>query len=398
MKRILTLLVIHLSSVCQIFAISEQEFCKKHPPQEGALDTLGELAVQDFDINTSWNEKRSIHDHAIHLITTTKYCGKKYGLKSQPATKEETLFLQGVIRSAFRQYDRYRDSTLNMIKKSLEDSNPHFKIHLLAVESYVESLKNQGKILESMRQKILDLGKQYSEGRDYSSTYDPKGYFKQIIIPYIERNSYEDLFHSEWPRLYFRLWSLAGVKGPDYVKKNYKDILDIMRENNVLYDENLQLPITEFGFFYDAMVKIRRPFDGKRHKILIFGSGKKYKEYHSHGDNAYTVNVLVKEDPDLLADMNNPKHLISLPDKQFDKIIVEHIPAMDYYNPSFFNNAKRLLKDNGRLVINIMEYMQNSPYEVNFEEFFQKNGFKIEEKTWSTPGIQFGAFILEKII
>lgn len=196
-------------------------------------------------------------------------------------------------------------------------------------------------------------------------------------------------------RVYFSLFCIAGAQSTSdemnvgYVQENYPDLLKLLSVHGC--DPSFKRLANEFGvLFQDEWSKIMRPLE-ERHTTLILGGGysEDSKGVLQQADNAYSVNIFSKDatdeklkrthhDPDLIADINSIDHMSILPSKRFETIIVEGIPAFDYYNPYFFWNMRRLLKDDGVLQVDNMQYMEQEPYFIKDRPaYFASHGFSM---------------------
>jgi|GEM_PF-3966491 len=228
------------------------------------------------------------------------------------------------------------------------------------------------------------------------------------LAKFIHQSEGKELTESQWEAVYFGLFSLAGVQSPEYVQKNYQDVMQVLEQNWHDFDRTLQKPVTEGGFFSDDKVRIIKPLDAI-HTTIVFGGG---LNAYTYEPKAYLVNILSTPDyikllearnknkegkgkesleayirdflregseVDMVADMNSSKQLARLPDNRFASIYVEDVPAQDYWNPHFFQNAKRILQEDGMLFINAAtaDVMKGEPYNIrDFGAYFGKNGFQ----------------------
>lgn len=67
-------------------------------------------------------------------------------------------------------------------------------------------------------------------------------------------------------------------------------------------------------------------------------------------DQIYTVNINADSKPDMVADISSFKGMSILPDKRFDIIYLSNIPSAHVILKNVFENANRLLTENGILL------------------------------------------------
>ena len=221
------------------------------------------------------------------------------------------------------------------------------------------------------------------------------------LAKYVYVSGKEAMTQEQYELVYFSLFSLVGVRGIAYVNEHYNDVITVLEENWAAFDQTLQTPATEGGFFANDRAQCIKEIEPV-HTTIVFGGGLNRYRY---SPSTYLVNIYSTEDhikdvqthkPNnnrllaqlrrgthvhMVADMNNAEQLKNIPDKRFNRIYVEHVPPQDYWNPHFFNNAKRILKDDGSLYIDMYttDEMKKEPYSIkNSGKFFEQNGFQLE--------------------
>ncbi len=160
------------------------------------------------------------------------------------------------------------------------------------------------------------------------------------------------LLDRNWEYLYYSLWTERNFYGDAYVREKFGDIINLMASEGKIFDSSLTKPCTENGFFEES--EVRRPHSGQ--SVLIVGGGKSEgsltkEEEKTRPDVYYSVNILKNQEPDLLADINVPTQIASLPSGSFNHIRTDHVPIECYWCDSFFRSANRLLKIGGELYI-----------------------------------------------
>ena len=197
--------------------------------------------------------------------------------------------------------------------------------------------------------------------------------------------------------VYFSLFSLAGAKSTsremnvDYIREHYPDLLKMVEEVPG-FDPSFKRLSNEFGivFQYNDSKMIHPLKD--HHTTLVLGGGQFRKtsreahpaphEYSINLFSTYSVDERLRDpghDPDLIADINSIEQMMVLPSKRFDTIITEGIPAFDYYNPFFFENMRRLLRDEGVLTLENMGYMEYEPFFIKDRAaYFRAQGFSMQ--------------------
>ena len=254
---------------------------------------------------------------------------------------------------------------------------------------------------------------------------DPEDPFsvKMVKLLYANRKVTKDDFES----LYRSLWHTANIRGIDFVNEQYENIIkamqanwglfdpamhplpptekadflgDSMRQNWPPFDPTFSTPITAWGFFADAQSRCVRPVR-RDQTILIFGAvgADQYEE-----PGIYRVNINKNDEPDLIADMNNPAQLALIPEKQFKIVWAENIPALDFYGPAFFKSAHRILQDDGQLLFRVdlvpfakdaadnfakkvresgvalAVFQQSDYFGINMQDFFLRHGFSSRQE------------------
>lgn len=266
-------------------------------------------------------------------------------------------------------------------------------------EDYYVFLRSSYKMSALNKFKVRMKHMKISDLRDSIRTFDDP---RLKLAKYVCVSGKEAITNEQYELVYFSLFSLVGVRGIAYVNEQYNDVITVLEENWLSFDQTFQTPATEGGVFANDRAQCIKELEPV-HTTIVFGGG--LNRFH-YLPSTYLVNIFSTEDhikdvqthePNnnsllahlrggthvhMIADMNNSEQLKSIPDKRFNRIYVEHVPPQDYWNPHFFNNAKRILKDDGSLYIDMYttEEMKKEPYSMrNFGEFFEQNGFQWEE-------------------
>jgi len=196
-------------------------------------------------------------------------------------------------------------------------------------------------------------------------------YPRHGFINLLKKSGAAHLTLENYTELYNKLHHIAGIQGLPYVQKNYPDLLEMLKETlGKEFDPTLKKYYPSTG--PSKVINPLQPF----HRTLLFGAIDK-KKYRTE---VYADNILIENydgSPlviDLQADMLNADHLKHLPDEYFEKIYVEHVGRQSYY-PEFLKNARRLLAEDGVLVFNIFDSLDDPYSPKNSPAYFKKNGF-----------------------
>ncbi len=346
----------------------DDRYLEKYPIQPSAMQMVRDLRLPLVDTSRliSVVEEQWLNEKILILLSTSEYCGHTYGFRNTRATPDEESFLkEALIHAAGNLYFKPNPKdALSIVTQLWKKSAEPLKNHIEAVRNYLNNYFSFKPTVEPVSDENQNLNKKTI------SLNNPVEYF-HFFMNY--KPTEDSLLQKNCDALYLLLWSLAGVKGADYVKQNYSWLIDLLHSRSELYDVTLKTPITRFGFFSNLMTKVVRPLNSAQ-TTLIFGKGRKDFKNNS---TVYTVHITPHSDPDLLADMNNPEQLRSLPDNHFEKIMVKDVPALEHYNSEFFKSMKRILKPKGQLILKVMKYMEEEPYQIVPEVFFSNNGFRL---------------------
>lgn len=176
--------------------------------------------------------------------------------------------------------------------------------------------------------------------------------------------------------IYFKLWSICGILGSEFINKFFPEKITTLKQYDN-FDPSFLRPSSEYGYLKDhSIINWVRP----NHTHLILGAKKKSFYKDNDINNIYLVNIEkytydildpVKSQSvdintlsqvelqqyriigyyDMICDINNETHFISIPDNQFEIIIAESIPLLFFHNPLFFKIMHRIIKPNGNLLI-----------------------------------------------
>ena len=165
------------------------------------------------------------------------------------------------------------------------------------------------------------------------------------------------------------------MKGFEEVISSHPDLITFLRNKEDL-DPTFTKKVSYKTTWVEDSEITKNTEVTETHKTLMFGGIS--KSSYENPDNLYTVNVDKEVNPDLLADMNNLKQLELLPEKHFRVISVEYVPVDIYHNHDFFYIARKLLKDNGCLVLNKSPNLDKYYGFPDLTSFYQKMGFVAE--------------------
>lgn len=202
---------------------------------------------------------------------------------------------------------------------------------------------------------------------------------RQKFIDLLKEKGINKITREDYIELYNNFHHISEFHGLSYIQRNYSDLLEILKDTlKEQFDPTLKK-------YYDRskgsqIIHPLKPF----HKILLVGveSKKKYRK-EVYGVNYVRVGKhwqqngsykMVPYTIDLRADMLSSKDFSRLPDKYFEKVYVECVGREAYY-PEFLQNARRILKDDGVLIFNVFDSLDDPYSPKNSPAYFKKNGF-----------------------
>lgn len=232
----------------------------------------------------------------------------------------------------------------------------------------------------------------FESGSEYNNNFYPKNILENIILE--SAGNIIGIDMNQWEQLYLAMWTYRNVFGVEKLHQNFQYIINIMKEAGRLFDPDFIIPANEYNREYDSLINPGGAVVNRELKesdtAIIFGSGRIYGKSKSRMrqgiDDVYLVDIMASADPDLVADMNRPEHLASLPNNRFVHVETEHIPAILYFGHSFFKTAARILKMNGTLHLDTVHQMDTGDYgdlyKINVEEYMKQFGFR--KKSYNT--------------